>query len=298
METGIGFRTALWHIPACWLRGAVELSILYVVGTPIGNLEDVSFRCVRVLREVSLIAAEDTRITRRLLSRYEISTPLTSYHEHNRLSKLPAILEALDTGDVALVTDAGMPGISDPGAELVARAAEAGHAVESVPGPSAVTAAVSVSGLSGDGFVFVGFLPREKARRLDALRQVAAERRLVVLYEAPHRIAACLRDVLDTLGDRRIAVCREITKLHEETFRGRVSEAIEHFAQPRGEFTIVIEGAGELETPTAPEGVSAHEVALRLRGEGASSKDAVRAIVSEANVSRREAYRVWLESAP
>ena len=215
---------------------------LYIVATPIGNMEDITLRALRVLDEVSLIAAEDTRKTKRLLSGFGIRTPLTSYHEHNKLSKLPSLLKHLEGGDVALVSEAGMPGISDPGYELVSAAIGQGIAVVPIPGASVLVTALAVSGLPTDKFTYVGFLPRKKGQRRRLLEEVAGEGRTIIAFEAPHRLLASLRDVLDVLGDRRIAVCRELTKMYEEVFRGTVSAAADHFAEPVGEFTLVIEG--------------------------------------------------------
>ena len=221
------------------------MGTLYVVGTPIGNLEDLSSRALRVLREVSLVAAEDTRKTGALFSRFDIHTPLTSYFEHNKLTKLEAILEALGRGDVALVSEAGLPGFSDPGYELIGAAIEAGVPIVPIPGPVAAITALVVSGLPTDSFTFLGFLPRKSSERRRAIQEVAAERRTLVLYEAPHRLADCLEDLELVLSDRPIAVARELTKLHEEVFRGRASQALEHFPKPRGEFTLVVEGLRE-----------------------------------------------------
>lgn len=218
------------------------MPVLYVVATPIGNLEDISLRALRVLKEVSLIAAEDTRKTRRLLNAYSIETPLTSYHEHSRKSKLDYLLKYLEEEDLALVSEAGMPGLSDPGYELVVGAIEAGVSVVPVPGPSAVITALVVSGLPTDQFLYIGFLPRRKGSRQRLLGSIVDERRTIVAFETPHRLREALCDIQDVLGDRRICVCRELTKVHEEIFRGRVSQAREHFSQPRGEVSLVIEG--------------------------------------------------------
>ncbi|MFC1911492.1 16S rRNA (cytidine(1402)-2'-O)-methyltransferase [Chloroflexota bacterium] len=218
------------------------MPILYVVATPIGNLEDTSVRALRILREVGLIAAEDTRKTRRLLNAYDIDTPLTSYHEHSKKAKLDHLLAHLEREDLALVSEAGMPGLSDPGYDLVVSAIDRGIFVVPVPGPSAVITALVVSGLPTDQFVFVGFLPRRKGQRQRLLSSISDESRTIVAFEAPHRLREALTDIGEILGDRRIAVCRELTKVHEEIFRGRVSQAREHFAQPRGEFSLVIEG--------------------------------------------------------
>jgi 16S rRNA (cytidine1402-2'-O)-methyltransferase len=218
------------------------MAILYVVATPIGNLEDVSLRALRILREVRLIAAEDTRKTRRLLNAYNIETPLTSYHEHSKRAKLDYLLGHLEKEDLALVSEAGMPGLSDPGYDLIVTATDRAISVVPVPGPSAVITALVISGLPTDQFVYVGFLPRRKGQRQRLLSSVSNEPRTIVAFEAPHRLREALTDIEEILGDRRVSVCRELTKVHEEVFRGRVSEAREHFAQPRGEFSLVIEG--------------------------------------------------------
>ena len=218
------------------------MPILYVVGTPIGNLEDISLRAVRILREVGLVAAEDTRKTRRLLNAYNIQTPLTSYHEHSSRAKLDYLLSHLEKEDLAMVSEAGMPGLSDPGYDLIIAAIDRGISVVPVPGPSAVITALVVSGLPTDQFVYVGFLPRRKGHRQRLLSSISDESRTIVAFEAPHRLRGALADVEEILGDRRVSVCRELTKVHEDVFRGRVSQAREHFAQPRGEFSLVIEG--------------------------------------------------------
>ncbi len=215
---------------------------LYIVATPIGNLEDISLRALRILTEVPLIAAEDTRRTRHLLTTYGIKTPLTSYHEHNKKARLARLLSHLEKHDLALVSEAGMPGVSDPGYELIVVAIEHGIPVVPIPGPSAVVTALAASGLPTDEFVFVGFLPRKKGERRRLLEAISDEPRTIVAFEAPHRLLVALRDIKEVLGDRRIAVCRELTKLYEEIFRGLVHQAIEHFQEPRGEFTLVIEG--------------------------------------------------------
>jgi len=216
---------------------------LYLVATPIGNLEDITLRALRVLREVDLIAAEDTRTARKLLSHHGIRARLLSYNDHNKQARIPRILAALRQGAVALVSEAGMPGISDPGQDLVAAAAEAGFPVVPIPGPSAVTAALAVSGLPTRQFTYLGFLPRRAGERRRLLASLAAEPRTIVAFESPHRLRPALADLLAVFGDRRIAVCRELTKAFEEVFRGRISDALERFPEPRGEFTLVIEGA-------------------------------------------------------
>ena len=270
---------------------------LYVIATPIGNLEDVTLRALRVLSEVGLIAAEDTRVTRRLISRYEIFTPLTSYNEHNSPAKLPVILSRLAKDDVALVTDAGSPGINDPGAWLVEAAAEAGHTVAPVPGPSAPTAALSVSGLYGDSFVYLGFLPRKRANRVKLLASIASQGRTLVALETPHRLRDALQDMVETLGNRTISVCRELTKLHEEVFRGTVSQAIDHFQEPRGEFTLVIQGGTDEPFDEGDADETARSMLAELRSQGAHAKDAVSQVVDATGLPRRKVYRMWLDTA-
>jgi 16S rRNA (cytidine1402-2'-O)-methyltransferase len=219
--------------------------VLHIVSTPIGNLEDVTSRAVRVLREADLIVAEDTRRTAGLLARHGIQTSLLSFHAHNEHARVETVLEQLAAGArVALVSDAGTPLLSDPGALLVARAIERGIRVEAVPGPSAILAALVTSGLTGNGFMFLGFPPSKAASRRRFFETFRDIEQPIVIFEAPHRLVASLRDLLHTVGDRRIAVSRELTKIHEEHLRGRLSEILQHIGAiaPRGEFTIVIEG--------------------------------------------------------
>ena len=218
------------------------MPVLYVIATPIGNLEDISLRALRLLREVKLIAAEDTRTTRRLLNAYSIRTPLTSYHEHSKRAKLDYLLDYLEKEDLALVSEAGMPGLSDPGYGLIVAAIERGIPVVPIPGASAVITALAVSGLPTDQFLYVGFLPRRKGQRQRLLNLIVDEPRTIVAFETPHRLREALSDIEEILGNRRLSVCRELTKIHEEIFRGRVSQSREHFTEPRGEFSLVIEG--------------------------------------------------------
>ena len=218
------------------------MAILYVVATPIGNLEDISLRALRLLGEVKLIAAEDTRKTRHLLNAYSIETPLTTYHEHSKRAKLEYLLGFLEKEDLALVSEAGMPGLSDPGYDLIVGAIERRIPVVPVPGASAVITALVVSGLPTDQFVYIGFLPRRKGKRERLLSSIVDEPRTIVAFETPHRLGEALSDIEEVLGDRRLTVCRELTKVHEEIFRGRVSQARRHFVEPRGEFSLVIEG--------------------------------------------------------
>lgn len=203
-------------------------------------------RALRVLGEVQLIAAEDTRTARKLLNRYNIKTRLTSYFEHNKRMKMPVLMELLETQDIALISEAGMPGISDPGYELIKAAIEADLQVVPIPGGSAVTTALAVSGLPSDQFVYLGFLPRKKGEKRTLLASVSEEPRTLICFESPYRVLDSLQAMLETLGDRSVAVCRELTKLHEEVFRGPLTSAVEHFRKPRGEFTIVVQGTGEI----------------------------------------------------
>ena len=276
---------------------------LYIVGTPIGNLEDLTPRAARILSEVALVAAEDTRVTRRLLSHLGIRPKTTSFHQHNWREKLDSVLAELAEGDVALVTDAGMPGISDPGSELVVVASNAGFKVEVVPGPSAVTAALALSGFAGDAFSFLGFLPRRKKDRQLSLLGSLASAVPLVIFEAPHRLRATLADMDAVFGDRALAVCRELTKLHEEVFRGTAAEALEHFDSPRGEVVIVIQG--EL-TETDADGlanaedqISIEEELRRqlsdLKQDGVRAKDAVAMVAEAMGLAKNRVYQVWVE---
>jgi len=271
------------------------MPILYVVATPIGNLEDISLRALRILREVTLIAAEDTRKIKRLLNKYDITTPATSFHEHSGAAKINRILEKLGEGDVALVSEAGMPGISDPGYELVTAAIDRGFPVVPIPGPSVVTAALAVSGLPTDSFKCLGFLPSRANARRHLLEEDADETSTLVIFEAPHRLVASLTDMLAVLGDRRITVCRELTKLHEEVFRGFISQALEHFASPRGEFTLVIEGKRVREKPQITGDIE--QRLKQMRQSGLPAREAIAMIAGETRLSRKELYRAWLRLA-
>jgi 16S rRNA (cytidine1402-2'-O)-methyltransferase len=269
------------------------MPILYVVATPIGNLEDMTFRAVRILKEVGLIASEDTRTTSHLLSRYGIKTPMTSYFEHNKKAKLDFLLARLSDCDIALVSEAGMPGISDPGYELVAAAHARGFQVVPIPGASAFISALAVSGLPTDACHYLGFLPRKTGDRKRLLESVSAETVTLAAYEAPHRLIDALHDILSVLGNRRIAVCRELTKIYEEVFRGSVEEAITHFSEPRGEITLIIEGS-----PASSPEPETGEVLARLEKmklSGVSAKESVAQVASETGISRRELYREWLK---
>jgi 16S rRNA (cytidine1402-2'-O)-methyltransferase len=267
---------------------------LYLVGTPIGNLEDITLRALRVLKEVALIAAEDTRRARILTRRYEIESPITSYFEGNKLAKLETVLRALDAGDVALISEAGMPGLSDPGYELVRAAIERGYPVVPVPGPSAPVTALVVSGLPSDSFLYLGFLPRRQPERRRLLAEVAQEQRTLVAFEVRHRLRRSLADVEAVLGDRPLAVCRELTKLHEEVWRGTVREARDHFdeVEPRGEFTLVIGGAPQEHVRWDEDRVRA---ALdELLAQGLSRPAAARRIAKASGWIRAEVYALGL----
>ncbi len=266
---------------------------LYVVATPIGNLGDISLRALRTLREVKLIAAEDTRRTKRLLITYDIKTPMTSYHERNKWTKMDYILGCLEEGDVALVSNAGTPGIADPGYELIVAANRRGIPVVPIPGPSVVIMALVVSGLPTEKFVYIGFLPHKASSRRRLLESVADEIGTIVALETPHRLQAALNDILLVLGDRRIAVCRELTKVHEEVFRGRISQAIEHFTEPRGEFTLVVEGSGGKDKPQLTEDIERQ--LHHIRQSGVMAKEAIARVSKETGLSRKELYRAWLK---
>jgi len=269
--------------------------MLYICATPIGNLEDISLRVLRVLREVDVIAAEDTRHTRKLLSHYEISTPLTSYHEHNKLAVTPQLVNKLCGGQaVALVSDAGMPGISDPGQELVAACHENGIAVTICPGATAGVAGLVLSGICSKRYVFEGFLPRNKKDRRKALEGLASESRTIVLYEAPHRLCATLSDMADFLDDRQVAVVREITKKFEEIRKGLAIELVEHYKgnPPRGEFVLVIEGGRSAEnTADWPEDLADHVRAYL--SDGVSEMEAMKMVAKARGISKSEVYSVY-----
>ena len=271
---------------------------LYIVATPIGNLEDFTFRAKRVLEESDIIACEDTRHARVLLAHYGITTPVLSYHEHNEQERAAELVRRLISGeDVALISDAGTPALSDPGFPLIRGAIRAGIAVVAVPGPSAALVALSVAGLPTDRFVFLGFLPRRSAERVRALEAVRTLPWTLVIYEAPHRITAVLQDLLTVLGDRRLALARELTKRFEEVFRGTLSEARTHVTvhPPRGEFTLVVEGAAGA-SPAVPNPEDARSRIRELLRSGRSPKDAVAEVMRTSGLARREAYRLLLEA--
>jgi len=270
---------------------------LFIVSTPIGNLEDISLRALRVLKEVDIIAAEDTRVTRKLLSRFDIHTILISYHQNSRGKRAEEIVGMLQDGkNVALVSDAGTPGISDPGHELIAICIAEGIRIEPIPGPSAIITALVVSGLSTTSFAFDGFPPRKENERRAFFANLRSETRTVCLYESPLRLVKTLQSILEVLGDRPVAVAREITKVHEEIFRGSVSQAIEHFSagKVRGEVVIVLGGCISAENGQVIEDRRLESRLRELLGQGMSEKDAVRQCVIEFRLSRRRVYAAAL----
>jgi 16S rRNA (cytidine1402-2'-O)-methyltransferase len=263
---------------------------LYVCPTPIGNLEDITLRTLRVLREVDIIACEDTRHSLRLLNHYEIKKPLTSYHEHNVKEKGPELIRKLiDGNNIAIITDAGMPGISDPGEDLIKLAIAEDIEVIALPGPTASITALVVSGLNTDKFVFEGFLPSKKKDRIKELEALVDERRTIIFYESPHRVINSMEDMLQVLGNRNIAVCREITKHYEEIFRGSIEAALIRFNQGdiKGEFVIIVEGnksvAEEIEVDIQAE-------LARHLANGLTKKEAIKRVVEEKNIPKNTVY--------
>ena len=267
------------------------MGTLYLVATPIGNLEDMSPRAVRILREASLVAAEDTRHTGKLLKHFGIDTPLTSYFEHNKLDKLDFILEKLSAGDVALVSDAGTPAINDPGYELVRAALASNFEVRPIPGPSAPIAALTVSGLPTDSFLYLGYLPHKTSERHKRLQEIQSQPYTLIFLESPYRIVESLEDILSILGDRRVCVAREMTKMFEEYWRGDVRGAVEYFKvqAPRGEFTLVVAGKTEEERGVWTEEEMRAAVERELMGEK-SAKDISAELAEESGWSKKEIY--------
>ena len=273
---------------------------LYIVATPIGNLEDITQRALRVLREVELIACEDTRHTRVLLNHFGIHTKTISYHEHNERERAEHLCDLLESGkDVAVVSDAGTPLISDPGFRIVAAAAERGIPVVPIPGAAAFVAALVASGLPPDQFFFAGFLPARATQRRTKLESLRAVQATLIFYEAPHRIAATLKDALEALGNRRAAVARELTKLHEEIVRGTLSELTERFSEtspPRGEIVLMISGERARSTEAATESGPQQLVdrVTQFERDGVDSKDALKLAARELGMKRADAYRVMV----
>src|SRR3990172_13422699 len=270
------------------------MGTLFIIATPIGNLEDIPLRALRVLSEADLIAPEDPRTTRALRPRHGIRNGFVSYNEHNMRARTPQLLAALENGDIALVSEAGTPGVSDPGHQLLLAALDAGFAAVPVPGPSAVVAALAASGLPMREFTFLGFPPRRPGGRRRALTAVASEPRTLVFFESPPRLRRTLEDIRAVLGDRRIAVCRELTKAFEEVFRGTICEALHHFTEPRGEFTLVIEGRAAANGQAADDEAVRQQL-LRFKADGAKARDAVAHVASAFGLPKRSVYRLWLD---
>lgn len=280
-------------------RGGRRLSkgVLYICPTPIGNLEDITIRVLNILKSVDLIAAEDTRHTLKLLNHYDIKKPLTSYHEHNIKQKGKFLIDKLLKGEnVALVSDAGMPGISDPGEDLIKLAIENGIDIVGLPGPSASLLALVVSGLSTRRFVFEGFLSSNKKERRERLNKIKMEGRTIIFYESPHRLISSLKDMKEILGDRKIAVVRELTKKYEEIFRGTINEAIDKFQKDgiKGEFVLVVEGS-QIEDDEFVDNwwadMTVKEHILFYINKGFNKKDAIKIVAKERNMPKREVYK-------
>lgn len=276
---------------------------LYLCATPIGNLEDMTFRVVRILKEVDLIAAEDTRNSIKLLNHFDIHTPMTSYHEFNKFPKGRELVEKMLSGtNIALITDAGMPGISDPGEELVAMAVEAGVPVTVLPGPAACVTALTLSALPTRRFAFEAFLPRDKKERRVILEELKTETRTIVLYEAPHRLIQTLEELSDTLGEaRKITVCRELTKRHETAYRSTLGEALAHYRQeePKGECVLVVEGKNREELVKEEQdnwlSMSIEEHMAHYEAQGISNKEAMKLVAKDRGVTKRDIYQYLVE---
>ncbi|MGE9940642.1 16S rRNA (cytidine(1402)-2'-O)-methyltransferase [Bariatricus sp. SGI.161] len=274
---------------------------LYLCATPIGNLEDMTFRCIRILKEVDLIAAEDTRNSIKLLNHFEIKTPMTSYHEYNKIEKGHKLVEHLLNGeDIALITDAGTPGISDPGEELVKMCQEAGIVVTAIPGAAACITALTISGLSTRRFAFEAFLPADKKERQAVLDELKEETRTIVLYEAPHRLLKTLQLLYDTIGNRKISICRELTKKHETVFAATMEEALAYYNnhEPKGECVMVIEGKSRDEI-RAEEQAHWEEMTIEehmeyYESQGIDRKEAMKRVAKDRGIGKRDVYKALL----
>lgn len=274
---------------------------LYLCATPIGNLEDITLRVLRVLEEVDLIAAEDTRNSIKLLNHYEIKTPMTSYHEFNKIEKAHQLVQKMQEGvNIALITDAGTPGISDPGEELVKIAYEAGIEVTSLPGAAACITALTMSGLSTRRFAFEAFLPKDKKERKRVLEELQRETRTIIIYEAPHHLIKTLEELSSCLGNRRITLCRELTKKYEEGHRTTIDEVLEHYKdkEPRGEYVLVIDGKTkeevEEERKKEWESLSLEEHMQVYEQKGISRKEAMKLVAKDRGISKRDVYQALL----
>ena len=274
---------------------------LYLCATPIGNLEDITYRVVRILQEVDLIAAEDTRNSIKLLNHFEIKTPMTSYHEHNKFEKGKKLVEKLQEGaNIALITDAGTPGISDPGEELVKMCYEVGIEVTSLPGAVACITGLTLSGLSTRRFAFEAFLPTDKKEKQAVLKELSDETRTIILYEAPHRLVKTLEGLLESLGNRKITICRELTKKHETVFTTTVKEAIDYYKtqEPKGECVLVIEGRSRVEIQQEEiskwEEISIEEHMALYINQGIDKKEAMKKVAKDRGISKRDVYQKLL----
>lgn len=274
---------------------------LYLCATPIGNLEDMTYRVIRILREVDLIAAEDTRNSIKLLNHFEIKTPMTSYHEYNKIEKGKKLVEKLQSGlNVALITDAGTPGISDPGEELVKMCYEAGIEVTSLPGAAACITALTLSGLSTRRFAFEAFLPPDKKEKQAVLKELEDETRTIVMYEAPHRLVKTLQELLNHLGNRRITVCRELTKKHETAFVTTLEEAVQYYEtnEPKGECVLVMEGRSREELRKEEvskwEEMTIEEHMDYYMNQGVDKKEAMKLVAKDRSIGKRDVYQQLL----
>lgn len=276
--------------------------ILYLCATPIGNLEDITFRVIRTLKEVDLIAAEDTRHSKKLLNHFEINTPMTSYHEHNKEEKGKYLIDQLQMGkNIALITDAGTPAISDPGEDLVRLAYDAGVSVTSLPGACALITGLTLSGLSSRRFSFEAFLPRDNKERKRILNDLIDETRTIILYESPHRLAKTLMDLYETLGDRTITIVRELTKIHESIRRTSLSEAVKSYEtnKPRGEYVLIIEGKSynelqqEMQSFWEEKTISEHM--KFYMDQGSTKKEAMKSVAKDRGISKRDVYKVLID---
>ena len=270
------------------------MSTLFVVATPIGNLGDITLRAAETLKNVSAVVAEDTRVTRKLLNHLETHPRLESLHEHTNPERVVEIAQLLESGDIAYVTDAGTPGISDPGSKLVEAAVQAGHTVEPLPGASAVTSALSITGWSFDRFLFVGFLPRKSGERIELLESVRDEPGPVVFYESPNRISKSLDDIQSVFPERELVICRELTKKFEETFRGTASSALAHFTSPKGEFVVAIQGTGISSTKTLTDD-EILAVIDEARTNGLAGRRLVDSVVESTGIPKSRVYPLTLK---
>ncbi len=281
---------------------ATNTGTLYLCATPIGNLEDMTLRAIRILKEVDLIAAEDTRNSIKLLNYFDIHTPMTSYHEYNKIEKGRSLIKRLLEGqNIALITDAGTPGISDPGEELVCMCQEAGVTVTSLPGACACITALTLSGLSTRRFCFEAFLPQDKKRRSEVLKELSEETRTTIIYEAPHRLKRTLQELLEVLGDRKLTICRELTKKHETALGTTLKDAVEFYGnqEPRGECVLVLEGRSresiQKEKQADYQKLSVEEHVRLYEGRGMDRKEAMKQAAKDRGVGKREIYQALLE---